>query len=265
MIVEGQKLSGSFISRPNRFLALVRIDGKATPCYLADPGRLMELLVPGVEVIVRCVQNESIVNGSASCKRKREKSTKDSRNVAGNRRTQYDLFAVVLHEKDNVEKLVSVDTRLPNRLVREALLKREPGEFRKYGKVVPEYRYGSSRLDFMLEGLHGEKNEKCLLEVKGCSLVIDGIALFPDAPTERGRRHLEELIKAKNDGTCNRACILFVVQREDAYSVEPNRSTDPKFADTLHLALSKGVEAYAYTAKVTKDHVILSRAVPVKA
>jgi sugar fermentation stimulation protein A len=236
----------------------VRINKQVTPCYLPDPGRLKELLQPGVEVLVRGLSIVSSSNGSSA---KEEPNIAKRMNV---RKTKHDVFAVVLKE-GKTEKLVSVDTRLPNRLVLEALLQRQLKEFQKYDEIRPEFSYGSSRLDFMLERRRDRGGARCLLEVKSCNLSINGVALFPDAPTERGRRHVEELIKAKTHNECERACILFIVQRDDAIRFEPYSSNDPRFAEALHNALSKGVEVYAYTTKISSDEMILLRSIPVTA
>jgi sugar fermentation stimulation protein A len=260
VIIDGPKLRGDFVSRPNRFLVLVRIDHNVTPCYLPDPGRLKELLQPGVELLVRrpstgvlSGKSQRGINGRGEPEAKRELSK---------RKTEYDVYAVILKDGET-ERLVSVDSRLPNRLVFEALLHKKLKEFREYDEIRPEFNYGSSRLDFMLDSHQSRGKKRCLLEVKSCNLCVNGVALFPDAPTERGRRHVEELIRAKDSGEYDRASILFIVQRDDAQHLEPYRSNDPKFSEALHNALCRGVEVYAYTAKVSEDEVTLSRSIPV--
>ena len=148
-------------------------------------------------------------------------------------------------------ELVSVDTRVPNRLVFLALKNKDITEFSKYDFVKPESGYGSSRFDFFLSN----DNEKCLLEVKSCTLVENGVALFPDAPTSRGRRHLLELIDAKKEGY--RACVLFVVQRVNAHVFGPNDKTDPGFGEAFRKALKNGVEAYAYYSEFVGNRIFL--------
>ncbi|WXG44043.1 MAG: DNA/RNA nuclease SfsA [Promethearchaeati archaeon SRVP18_Atabeyarchaeia-1] len=262
MLIEGPKLRGTFVSRPNRFLALVRINDEITPCYLPDPGRLKELLYPGAEVLTRCMRGSTLTGGLP-----RVEGEWDSRGAETGgkvRKTQYDVFAVVRKERKG-EKLVSVDTRMPNRLVREALVQKNIKEFMEYDRIKPEFTHGSSRLDFMLERENDSSERRCLLEVKSCNLVVSGVALFPDAPTKRGRRHVEELTKAKSSGEYDRACILFIVQRDDAESFEPYKSTDPQFAEALCHALSRGVEAYAYRVRVSEDRMLLSKSIPVNA
>lgn len=208
--IRGRTCKGIFKSRPNRFLAFVEVNGKELPCFLPNPGRMHELLKSGVDVILR----EVIKNG---------------------RKTQFDLIGV-FHK----EELVSLDTRIPNKLVLDALKKRTIKEFSCYYKIKPEINYGHSRLDFLLT----KQKEKCLLEVKSCSLVENGVALFPDAPTLRGKRHLMDLIKAKKDGY--RACVLFIIQRLKPKLFTSNDKVDPDFGNTLREALSRGVEVYAY-------------------
>ena len=221
--IEGRLCRGVFLDRPNRFLAMVKVEEAVVPSFLPNPGRLDELLFPGAEVLLKKV----------GAKR--------------HRKTEYDLIGV-LHGN----QMVSVDTRVPNRLVLEALRNRDLDEFSEYPVIHPEYRYGHSRIDFYL----ANDEEWCLLEVKSCTLVEDGVALFPDAPTERGRRHLTELIKAKREG--GRACVLFVVQRSDAQRFTPNDSTDPAFGTMLRRAVWEGVEAYAYVAQFSGRRIILN-------
>jgi sugar fermentation stimulation protein A len=263
MIIEGEKFSGTFISRPNRFLAFVRINGKAVPCYLPDPGRLKELLLPGVEVVVRRPLS-ILTSGCSQSSLRREKRKNACSTKRKMRKTMYDLLAAVIDEDREHRRLVSLDTRLPNKLVHEALLNHCLEDFVEYNKLTPEYSYGSSRLDFLLEDETERKRRRCLLEVKACNLVVNGVALFPDAPTERGKRHLRELIKAKSLGDSDRACVLFIVQRDDAKSFAPNWRTDPKFAEALRDALSEGVEAYAYTSNLDTESMTLAESIPVK-
>jgi sugar fermentation stimulation protein A len=194
----------------NRFLVKVRLDGEVE-CFLPNPGRLEELLVPGAGVILREVKRK--------------------------RKTGYDLIGV---RRD--EGVVSIDSRIPNKLVREALENQAFEEFAGYEKIQPEYSFGKSKFDFLLTD-----GEECLLEVKSCTLVREGVAMFPDAPTGRGRRHVEELIEAKKKGY--RACVLFVVQRIDVRRFSPNDTMDPEFGETLRRAAAEGVEVYAYSSE----------------
>jgi len=157
------------------------------------------------------------------------------------------------------EELVSLDTMVPNKLVFEALKNKDIEELDSYDFIKPEQGYRSSRFDFFLTN----DDEKCLLEVKSCSLVEDGVALFPDAPTTRGKRHLLELIKAKKEGY--RACVLFIIQRVNAHVLGPNDKTDPDFGESFRLALENGVEVYAYYSEFVGNRITLRDRVKVKA
>ena len=209
------------MERPNRFLALVEVEGRVLPCFLPNPGRMYELLIPGGEVVLLEVDKQ-------------------------NRKTGYDMIGVI-----SDGELVYLDTRVPNMLVFEALKNGDIEEFSQYDVIKPEFVYGSSRLDFLLSNKKG----RCLLEVKSCSLLRDGVALFPDAPTSRGKRHLMELMDAKNDGY--RACALFIIQRTKARVFRPNYETDPDFGKTLRKAVAKGVEVFAYCSEFEEKKIVL--------
>lgn len=221
-------VGGRFKERLTRFSCLVEAEGAMAPCFLPNPGRLKELLIQGSEVLL--------------VPQKR-----------GDRKTPYDLFALRHHGM-----WVVVDSRVPNRLVHEALLSHSIPELSGYGEVKPESVYGSSRLDFLLKGEGGA----CLLEVKSCTLVENGVAMFPDAPTTRGRRHVEELLEAKKQGY--RACVLFLIQRGDAGVFRPNDVTDPDFGRALRKAASGGVEVLAYASVFDDKEVRLTEKVPVE-
>jgi sugar fermentation stimulation protein A len=225
--IEGKTLMGIFQKRPNRFLALVKVEDRILPSFLPNPGRMHELLTPGTEVILREVLKE-------------------------NRKTDYDLIGVFYNGQ-----VVSVDSRVPNKLVLEALKNGDIEELSEYNIIKPEYGYGHTRFDFFLANEH----ESCLLEVKSCTLVKDGVALFPDAETERGRRHVRDLVKAKKEGY--RACVLFVVQRTDADVFAPNDETDSEFGKVLRDATVKGVEVYAYYSEFVGNKITLKGKVKV--
>jgi len=169
-----------------------------------------------------------------------------------NRKTSHDLIGVFYDGQ-----MVSVDSRVPNKLVLEALRNRDIEELSEYNAIKPEYGYGRTRFDFLLSN----KYEQCLLEVKSCTLVKDGVAMFPDAKTERGRRHVRDLVKAKKEGY--RACVLFIVQRTDAQVFSPNDETDPEFGEALRDAAADGVEVYAYYSKFAEDRITLKGKVKV--
>lgn len=219
--IEGKIIHGIFRERPNRFLALVSVGDKVLPCFVPNPGRMLELLTLGTDVILREV-------------------------LKIKRKTSYDLIGV-LHNC----QAISIDSRVPNKLVFEALKNKDIEEFSEYKIVRKEYSYGHTRFDFLL----ANEFESCLLEVKSCTLVEDGVALFPDAVTERGRRHVSDLIKARKEDC--RACILFIVQRTDAHVFSPNDKTDPKFGKVLREAVAERVEAYAYCSEFNKNRVTL--------
>ncbi len=220
--IEGRTLRGVFQERPNRFSALVKVKDKILLTFLPNPGRMHELLIPGTEVILREVLKDT-------------------------RKTNYDLIGV-----SHNGQWVSVDSRVPNKLVLEALRKQDIKELSEYSVIKPEYGYGHTRFDFFLTN----ERESCLLEVKSATLVKDGVAMFPDAVTERGKRHVNDLVKAKKEGY--RACVLFLVQRTDAYSFAPDDETDPKFGKALRNAAAEGVEIYAYKMEISINFSLLS-------
>ena len=221
MKIDGKILTGTFQKRPNRFLALVRIGDVTAPCFVPNPGRLLELLVPGVNVLLKEVLKED-------------------------RKTSYDLIGVW---RDSQK--VSIDSRVPNKLMLEALRNGDLEEFSEYNAVEPEWSYNHTRFDFFLTN----GKERCVLEVKSCTLVKNGRALFPDSPTERGRRHLMDLLEAHRNGF--RACVLFVVQRTDAKVFSPNDSMDMKFGEALRQAAAEGVEVYAYSSEFIDNEIVL--------
>jgi len=224
MRIKGKMVTGTFWERPNRFLALVRVNGAIVPCFLPNPGRLHELLVPDVKVTLKEASK-------------------------GDRKTPYDLIGVWANGQR-----ISVDSRVPNQLLLEALRNRELEGFSMYRVVKPEWSFGHTRFDFLLtDGKDGV--EKCLLEAKSCTLVEGGRALFPDAPTERGRRHILDLMEARREGY--RACVLFLVQRTDAQRFCPNDAMDPEFGRALRRAATEGVEVYAYYSEFIGDEITL--------
>ena len=235
--IEGEMVKGRFLSRTSRFSVLAEPaegQGEAEEeteiinCHLPNPGRLKELLVPGAELLLLPAKNPD------------------------RRKTKFDLFAVVAEGGT----LVVVDSRIPNQLIREALESGDLPGFSDYSLLRSEPSFGESRLDFLLEG-----QRPCLAEVKSCTLVRDGVALFPDAPTERGRRHLSELMKAWRLGY--RTAVIFVVQREDASILMPNDETDPAFGAALRAAAAGGVETIALAARYRDGFIELAGEVPV--
>ena len=197
----GNVITGAFISRPNRFIANVSIEGVPVVAHVKNTGRCRELLLPGAEVFL-------------------EKSDSPQR------KTAYDLIAV---RKTN-GLLINIDSQAPNKVVREWL------EQQDYDFIRPEFPYGNSRVDFYME----KGKERYLLEVKGCTLEREGIGYFPDAPTERGAKHLRELKKAALEGYT--ASVAFVIQMDGISEVRPNTETDPDFTEALREAQEAGVK-----------------------
>lgn len=212
---------GRFLNRPNRFTAQVEIDGEEHTVHVKNTGRCRELLTPDATVFL-------------------EKSNNPLR------KTQYDLVAVY---KGNI--LVNMDSQSPNKAVGEWL--RSGGLLENPTLVKPETKYGDSRLDFYIEN----EKEKMYAEVKGVTLEVDGVAKFPDAPTERGRKHLGELIKAKQEGY--RAAAIFVIQMKGCKCFTPNTERDPAFAEELKRAYESGVEIIAVDCKVTPESITIDK------
>ena len=226
--IEGTLVAGRFVARDNRFRVTVEVDGRLVGAHLPCSGRLTELLVPGRRVVMV------------------------ARSAPG-RKTGYDMSLVEMEGR-----WVSVDARLPNDLVEEALAAGKLAPLTGYASVRREVPYGRSRLDFRLEA---EGRRPCLVEVKSVTLVVEGLGCFPDAVTLRGRRHLEELADAVEAGY--RAAILFVVQRDDARGVRPHDESDPGFGRTLREVARRGVEVYACACRVEPGRIEIDRALPV--
>ena len=205
-------LPAVFLDRPNRFIAHVSLDGRTETVHVKNTGRCRELLLPGSEVFLAVSDNPA-------------------------RKTKYDLIAV---RKGN-GVLFNIDSQAANAVVLEWLRKQS------FDEIRPEYTYGSSRVDFFMR--RGE--EKLLLEVKGCTLERSGTGFFPDAPTERGIKHVRELIRAAAEGY--RAYLAFVIQMDGVAEVLPNRETDPAFADAMEEAVRRGVRVLFLTCHVEPD------------
>ena len=202
----------TFIKRPNRFIAEVDIDGHKETVHVKNTGRCKELLIPGCEVWLTAPGSEG-------------------------RKTKYDLVAV----RKSTGVLFNIDSQAPNKVVKEWLSKQG------YDKVIPEYTYGDSRIEFYME----KENEKHLMEVKGCTLEIDGMGYFPDAPTERGVKHLRELAEATKQGI--KASLAFVIQMAGVDEVRPNVATHPEFGVALKEAKDAGVEILFLKCHVEPD------------
>lgn len=216
-----------FLKRPNRFRAHICIGGQEEICHVKNTGRLGELLLPGVPVLV-----EPAAEGSS-------------------RKTKYSLICV---KKDG--QWVNIDSQAPNRLAEEWIA--EGGLLEDVTFIKREQKYGSSRFDLYVEAA----GEKWFIEVKGVTLNVGGTAMFPDAPTERGKKHVEELIACQKDGY--RAGILFVIQMKGVSRFTPFEERQPKFAEALRLAQKAGVMIRAVDCIVERDGIRIDNDVAVR-
>lgn len=207
---------GIFIDRPNRFIAHVEIDGQVETVHVKNTGRCKELLIPGVQVWLT------------------EPGTPG-------RKTRYDMVAV----RKNTGLLLNIDSQAPNKVVKEWL------DTQNFYRVVPEHTYGDSRIDFYME----RGGERYLMEVKGCTLEVDGIGYFPDAPTDRGVKHLRELTRAVSEGY--HAMVAFVIQMDGITEVRPNIVTHPEFGTALEEAKKAGVCVLPLPCHVEPDSLVI--------
>ncbi|MBQ9208412.1 MAG: DNA/RNA nuclease SfsA [Oscillospiraceae bacterium] len=208
----GNITRAKFLSRPNRFIAQAEINGRVETVHVKNTGRCRELLIPGCDIWLTAP-------GTAG------------------RKTKYDLVAV---RKSN-GMIINIDSQAPNKVMLEWL------ERQGYDKIIPEYTYGDSRIDFCLE----KNGKRILMEVKGCTLERDGIGYFPDAPTERGIKHIHELIRAKGGGYG--AVLAFVIQMNGINEVRPNTETHPGFGQAWNEAVAAGVEILFFTCDVWEN------------
>lgn len=218
-------VKGIFKNRPNRFIANVIINGKEETVHVKNTGRCKELLIEGVTVILEESDNT-------------------------NRKTKYSLISVY-----KGEKLINMDSQSPNSVFTEALI---DGEIEQIGSVdflKREVKYNNSRFDIYYE----KNNKKGFIEVKGVTLEENGVVMFPDAPTERGTKHILELIEAKKEGYD--VGIAFVVQMKDVKYFTPNKERDKKFYDALYKAYKEGVNIYVYDCIVTENSITLDKKV----
>ncbi len=221
MKINNEIVRGAFVKRLNRFEALIAVQGEEVLVHVPNTGRCRELFIEGVTVLLE----------------KRE---------GKHRKTAFELIMVY---KDH--QLVSIDSQLPNKLAAEAIQNGTIKELQGYEQIKREVTFGDSRFDLCLH----KDSQRAFVEVKGVTLETEGVAKFPDAPTERGTKHIYELIKAKQEGI--RACILFVIQLDFAAYFTPNSATDPKFAEALKAAQEAGVEILAYICEVEEREVRL--------
>lgn len=209
--------TAKFISRPNRFIAHVEFDGKPVVCHVKNTGRCRELLVPGAGVVLEESDNPK-------------------------RKTRYDLIGVW-----KGDRLINIDSQAPNRVFQQWA---EEGKFlRGVSLIKPEQRYDASRLDFYMEA--GER--KILVEVKGVTLEEKGVVMFPDAPTQRGVKHVHELVRAVHQGY--EAYIVFIIQMQDVLYFLPNYKTHREFGEVLKAAADQGVHILALDCEVTENTI----------
>ncbi len=223
----GKMVKGRLIRKVNRFIAEVTIEGKEEAVHIKNTGRLKELLLPDAEVLLERSNNPK-------------------------RKTRFSLISVVKNGN-----LVNIDSQAPNAVAFEALNEGKLQEFGLVETVKREVTYGDSRFDLYFEN----GGERGFIEVKGVTLEENGIAMFPDAPTARGTKHVLELAKAVQEGY--RCAILFVIQMKGCRVFVPNREMDPVFADALLQASQQGVQILAYDTMVSEDELVLNQPVPV--
>ena len=219
-------IEAEFVERPNRFLTRVRLYGEIVDSHLPDPGRLLELLIPGVRVLVKEENGE-------------------------NRKTQFSTQAVYAGET-----LISLNTIIPNRFVSYLLKNQGLAFLQEWEFQKQEVNYGNSRFDFQLK----KNNSIMVLEVKSVTLVEKGIAKFPDAVTERGRRHVNHLAELAAEGLD--VMVLFVVQRSDAECFQPQWERDPAFSSALLEAWQMGLQIHVIKMKMTKGSLLYLGEIP---
>lgn len=228
----GNIIEGKFLSRPNRFIATVIVNGDEETVHVKNTGRCRELLKSGVTVYLEKAANP-------------------------NRKTAYDLVAVKKRRDGKPELLVNMDSQIPNDIAYEWLQGENP-LFSDNASIRREVTFGESRFDLYVE----DGTRKAFVEVKGVTLEHEGHALFPDAPTERGVKHINELIRAKECGY--EAYLLFIIQMEEIHTFSPHREMHPEFAEALELAASRGVKLLAMDCRVAPDEIKIRREVRVE-
>jgi sugar fermentation stimulation protein A len=215
-----------FLSRPNRFIAHIEVEGRPEVCHVKNTGRCHELLIPGADIVIQEVKHPQ-------------------------RKTNYGIIAVY-----KGQRLINIDSQVPNKVFREWLS--ESLLFQDINLIKAEYRYGSSRLDFYM----ASESRKVLVEVKGVTLEEKGVALFPDAPTERGIKHINHLCQALEEGY--EAYLFFIIQMKDVLYFTPNHKTHPAFGEALIKARQQGVNILALDCQVEADSIQARRWVDVQ-
>ena len=217
--------AGIFLCRPNRFIAQVDVDGTIETCHVKNTGRCRELLLPGATVLLEECRGEK-------------------------RKTKFDLIAVY-----KGQRLINMDSQIPNKVFAEWVGK--GNLFSPNATLRPEVRFGNSRFDFFIE----DGARKAFVEVKGVTLEEEGVALFPDAPTERGVKHLQELCRAAKDGF--EAYAVFIIQMDGVRYFTPNAKMHKAFSDALHTAKKTGVQILALDCAVTEKGITAQNPVEV--
>jgi sugar fermentation stimulation protein A len=244
----GALVEAIFLSRPNRFLVNAELNGRIVQAHLADRGRLKETLVPGARLLLACRDGA-------------RRKTAFQAVAAFRDASELEIGTAVYRENASrqtlASTLVSLDTHLPNRLIEFGLREQALLPFQGYTSLRREVTVGDSRFDFQL----ADGTRRCTVEVKSAGLVLDGMGLFPDAPTERGRRHVAELAALARAG--ERASVVFVAQGGGARAVKVDTHIDPAFAAALRAAAASGVEVYAYSCPLTPAGIWLGQLIPV--
>ena len=228
MIIEGPLINATFISRPNRFIVIVKINNNLFKSHLADPGRLKELLIPNANLLVRKIKNRL------------------------DRKTRFSTI-MVLHNGF----YISLVSTLPNKFVKQAIVKKKLPILKDYKIISAEYTIGNHRIDFLLKNL---KNEDFFLEVKSVTLSEKGIAKFPDAITTRGLKHVKLLTDMVKNG--KNAGILFVCQRSDVNLFKPMWERDPKFSQALLTGFNSGLKVWCISTELSKEHMTFKKIIP---
>lgn len=226
----GQVVKGIFRERPNRFVALVEIAGTLETVHVKNTGRCRELLLSGCTVYLAVAENP-------------------------NRKTKYDLIAVEKEREQGMPLLINMDSQMPNAAAEEWL--RQGTLFSQSAVIRREVRFGNSRFDFFVE----DCGKQAFLEVKGVTLEENGLALFPDAPTERGVKHIRELVTCMKSGYM--AYLLFVIQMKGIHAFCPNDKMHAEFGEALRMAKQAGVTILAMDCRVTPDTMTLDKPIPV--
>ena len=227
MKIDGILKKGKFHRRNNRFIAEVIVEGELVKAHVPNTGRLKELLIEGADIVLQYIDSPK-------------------------RKTQYELILV---QKKGI--LVSIDSQLPNRFLEGCIQQNKIPELHQYTSYKREVTFGKSRFDFYMQ----KDGEGAFMEVKGCTLVEDEICLFPDAPTERGTKHVKELIEARRQGYA--AYLFFLIQRGDAKSFTTNDAMDPEFGKAVRDAQKAGVNILCYNTCIEGDHIYLRQKIEV--